>query len=128
MSGARPIAIGGYGSAVLLCALLAGCSSIPCGCDRECVSADLATRTAAQLGPPPTCGQFVLPNGASVDDGLDEDEAVLIVLWNNAAFQEQLTDIGVAHGDLVQAGLLPNPEVVYFFPVTHKPYKYLVDF
>ena len=74
------------------------------------------------------CGEIFLPNGSALDDGLLEDEAVLIALWNNAAFQELLTEIGIAQGDLVQAGLLPNPEVVYFFPVTDKPYKYLVDF
>ena len=89
---------------------------------------DLAVRTDHTLGPAACRGEVVLPNGAAIDDGLLEDEAVLIALWNNAAFQELLTEIGIAQGDLVQAGLLPNPEVVYFFPVTDKPYKYLVDF
>jgi cobalt-zinc-cadmium efflux system outer membrane protein len=126
MEAARPAAITVIFSA-LLCALT-GCTSVPCGCGRDCVAEDLAVRTDHTLGPAACRGEVVLPNGAAIDDGLLEDEAVLIALWNNAAFQELLTEIGIAQGDLVQAGLLPNPEVVYFFPVTDKPYKYLVDF
>lgn len=80
------------------------------------------------LGPPGCPGELVLPNGASLDDGLTEDEAVLIALWNNAAFLELLVDLDLAHADLVAAGLLPNPEFVYFWPVSEKPFKYLLDF
>ncbi len=69
-----------------------------------------------------------MPPGASLDDGLTEDEAVAIALWNNAAFQELLVDLGLARGDLIQAGLLPNPEFVYYWPMSDKPFKYLFDF
>ena len=126
MEAARPAAMAVIFTA-LLCALT-GCSSVPCGCDRDCLAEDLAVRTDHALGPAACSGEIVLPNGAALEDGLLEDEAVLIALWNNAAFQELLTEIGIAQGDLIQAGLLPNPEVVYFFPVTDKPYKYLLDF
>jgi cobalt-zinc-cadmium efflux system outer membrane protein len=68
-----------------------------------------------------------LPPGASLDDGITEDEAVSIALWNNAAFQELLADLGIARGDLIQAGLLPNPEFGYFFSVPDKPFKYVFD-
>src|SRR5262249_43210021 len=30
--------------------------------------------------------------------------------------------------DLIQAGLLPNPEFVYYWPEVGKPFKYLIDF
>lgn len=79
------------------------------------------------LGPEPACASFFLPNGADLSDGLTEEEAVLVALWNNAAFQEALTELGVARGDLIQAGLLPNPEAVYFFQVPDKPFKYALD-
>ncbi len=111
----------------VLLGLLPGCASTPQACDRACVSAKVADRTGFSLGPLPCGGRVVLPNGASLQDGLTEDEAVLVALWNNAAFQELLADLGIARGDLVQAGLLPNPEVVYFFPVSDKPYKYALD-
>ena len=53
---------------------------------------------------------------------------MLIALWNNAAFQEQLVDWKIAHGDLVQAGLLPNPELYFVFSAVNKPFKYAVEF
>lgn len=106
---------------------LAGCTLTPPVCDRSGLSEQVTERTGYALGPPPPTDRLVLPNGASVEDGLTEEEAVVIALWNNALFHEQLADLGVAHGDLVQAGLLPNPEAVYFVPVSNKPYKYLFD-
>lgn len=107
--------------------LAAGCTLTPPVCDRSCLSERVTERTGFALGPPPPPDRLVLPNGACVEDGLTEEEAVVIALWNNAAFHEQLADLSIAHGDLVQAGLLPNPEVVYFFPMPNKPYKYLID-
>lgn len=118
--------VGGVAGAVLC--LLAGCSTAPHACDRPDVSAAVESRAGYPLAPPPPCdGQLLLPNGASLADGLNEEEAVLIALWNNALFQELLADLGVARGDLIQAGLLPNPEVVYFFHVPDKPFKYALE-
>ncbi|MCI0461463.1 MAG: TolC family protein [Gemmataceae bacterium] len=111
----------------MLIVLLSGCTSTPPACDRSCVSALVAQRTGFSLGPQPCNGQVILPNGASLEDGLTEEEAVLVALWNNAAFQEQLADLGIARGDLVQAGLLPNPEFLYLSQVSHKPYRYAID-
>lgn len=68
-----------------------------------------------------------MPPGASLGHPITEDEAVSIALWNNAAFQEVLVDLGIARGDLIQAGLLPNPEFVYYWPMSEKPFKYLFD-
>src|SRR5262245_12703146 len=87
----------------LLC-LLAGCLTTPV-CDQGCLSGKVAERTGFPLGPPPCEGKFVVPNGVSLTEGLTEEGAVLVGLWNNAAFLELLADIGIAHGDLVQAGL-----------------------
>lgn len=70
---------------------------------------------------------LMLTNGADWADGLEVDEAVLIALWNNAAFREALVELDLAHADLVQAGLLPNPEFIYFFPVEAKPFKYAAE-
>jgi len=69
-----------------------------------------------------------MPPGAAFEDGLTEDEAVSIALWNNAAFQEQLVDLGLARSDLITAGLLPNPEFLYNFPTSAKRFKYLFEF
>lgn len=108
--------------------LLAGCQTAPHPPDRNAVSAHLTERVGQTVGADAGTGGVALPPGASLDDGVTDDEAVAIALWNNAAFQEQLADLGLARGDLIQAGLLPNPEFVYFFGVTDKPFKYLFDF
>ena len=59
---------------------------------------------------------------------MTEEEAVVLALWNNALFHEQLVELDLTKADLVQAGLLPNPEFVYYFPAENKPFKYLIDF
>lgn len=115
---------------LLRCAALVvvvGCHSLPPVCDRDCVSQKLSSRTGHGLVSETGCGQIVYPNGASLNDGLTEDEAVLIALWNNAAFLEQLVDWKIAHGDLVQAGLLPNPDVYYVASAPDKPFRYAVN-
>ncbi|MGC4007456.1 MAG: TolC family protein [Pirellulales bacterium] len=113
------------------------CSTLLSGCasnanytlsDRSCVAANLNCRFGKTVGSPTCPREVVFPNGISLHNELSEEEAVLLALWNNAAFLEQLTDLGIAHGDLVQAGLLPNPELLYYFPVSDKPFKYLFDF
>jgi cobalt-zinc-cadmium efflux system outer membrane protein len=115
------------GVVAALLALLAGCSTTPV-CDRTCISSAIQTRTGHDVGPPPPQGQVILPNGVNLEDGLTEEGAVLIALWNNALFQEQLADLGIAYGDLVQAGILPNPEFLYGWPMHLKAFKYLIDF
>jgi cobalt-zinc-cadmium efflux system outer membrane protein len=107
---------------------LAGCQTAPRAPDRGTVSADLSHRTGYTVPACPVPGEITLPPGASFDDGLTEDEAVAIALWNNAAFQELLTDLGLTRGDLIQAGLLPNPELLLYFAVPDKPFRYLFDF
>lgn len=115
---------------ILLGVVFTGCASNSqyCLTDRTCVSCNLVTRFGQPVGDPSCPREIVYPNGISLDREIAEEEAVLLALWNNAAFLELLADLGMAQGDLVQAGLLPNPEVGYFFPVTDKPYKYLLEF
>jgi cobalt-zinc-cadmium efflux system outer membrane protein len=106
---------------------LDGCANAPGAATRDTVSTQLVKRIGLGLAPPPKPGQMYLPNGISLGGALVEDEAVLIALWNNAAFSELLADLGIARGDLIQAGLLPNPEFVYYPGVPERPFKYLFD-
>lgn len=46
-----------------------------------------------------------------LEDSLSVDESVEICLLNNAALQAASLDVGLAHADLVQSGLLSNPSV-----------------
>ncbi len=58
---------------------------------------------------------------------LTEDDAVLYALNNNANFKALLIDLKLAKADLVNAGLLPNPELLFAFGVSNKPYRYAID-
>jgi cobalt-zinc-cadmium efflux system outer membrane protein len=107
--------------------LVSGCALPRHACDPACVSTKLAVRTGFTAATMPCEGTILLPNGATLADGLAEDEAVLIALWNNARFHATLAELGIAQGDLVQAGLLPNPEVGYFFSAPEEPFKYVLD-
>jgi cobalt-zinc-cadmium efflux system outer membrane protein len=62
----------------------------------------------------------VIPPGVGIEDGLTSDEAVAIALWNNPDFRVQLTDLGFARADLLEAGLLRNPVLSLLFPVGPK--------
>jgi len=105
----------------------AGCHTPPVA-SVPTVSAKLTERFGQSVSDAKSPGQVCLPPGVSLDAPLTEDAAIAVALYNNPAFQELLVDLGLAHADLIQAGLLPNPEFVYFFGVTDKPFKYLFDF
>jgi cobalt-zinc-cadmium efflux system outer membrane protein len=99
--------------------LLAGCK-VQSPYDRSYVSAGIRERTPYQLGQVAKPGQFSLPEGISLDDGLSEAEAVAIALWNNAQLQADLTALGFARADLIEAHMLPNPVFSLLFPVGPK--------
>ena len=105
--------------------LLAGCYSEPTHCSADTVLQSMDTRF--HLKGLSSEGQIV-PQEFTAEKPLQEDHAVLLALWNNPGLQDALVDLKLTRADLIQAGLLPNPEVVYYFNVTDKPFKYLVDF
>ena len=70
----------------------------------------------------------VIPPGVTLDDGLAVDEAVAIALWNNPDFRVQLTDLGFARADLVEAGLLKNPVLSLLFPIGPKQFEMALRF
>jgi cobalt-zinc-cadmium efflux system outer membrane protein len=96
--------------------------------DRSTIAALLTERIGHANSSQTCAAPITLPPGASLDDGLTEDEAISIALWNNAGFQAVLVDLGIARGDLIQAGLLPNPEFFYSFNVPDKPLRYAFEF
>lgn len=100
-----------------------GCKT-PKGCDQACVSQRVETRFGTTIG----THSPLVPETIAQGQPLPEEQAVMVALWNNAAFLEALMEIDLTRGDLVQAGLLPNPEFVYYWPAWEKPFKYLVDF
>jgi cobalt-zinc-cadmium efflux system outer membrane protein len=84
------------------------------------VSDEIHSRTGHELRLIEEEGVFKLPDNVSLDDGLAEDEAVAIALWNNAQFQADLVGLGFARADLIESGLLRNPVLSLLFPLGPK--------
>lgn len=106
--------------------LALGCQSIPSTIDKTGViqkifnyDSQLATKTEEDIH------QSEANLGKQLI--LDESDAVLLALNNNATFNTLLADLNIAKADLVNAGLLPNPELLFAFGVTNKPYRYAID-
>jgi cobalt-zinc-cadmium efflux system outer membrane protein len=97
--------------------LLAACSARSPH-DRDAVSRSINERTGHGLKPAATTA--LLPEGVALADGLTEEEAVAIALWNNAQFQADLTRLGFARADLIEAGLLRNPVFSLLLPLGPK--------
>lgn len=108
----------------VLTALCIGCAGLDDYDDRSFVSESVETRSGFGLGPEREPGETAIPEGVDVEDGLSEEEAVAIALWNNAAFQEALTELGFARADLIQAGMLTNPVLSVLFPVSSKQLEF----
>lgn len=110
--------------AVVFVAIVAiGCRSPQPCCDPHAVSRELNWRM--DVSPDVVCpGREVIPAGVDLEDGLSEDEAVQTALTNNSAFQATLAQLGMAHGDAVQAGLLTNPQFLIYFPTESKEGQY----
>jgi outer membrane protein, heavy metal efflux system len=105
---------------------LAGCAG-PSAPDRTSVSNGIKQRTDYQLGKATKPGTFSLPDGVSFENGLSEDEAVTVALWNNAQFQTDLALLGFTRADLIGAKMLPNPAFYFLFPVGPKLLETTLD-
>jgi len=108
------------------CFGLLGCrTSQPC-CHLDHVTAELESRTGQTLGPFVCPGETAIPPGIELSDGCTEDEAVAVALWNNAAYQEVLTQLGISRAQLLDAGLLTDPQFQIFFPLGPKQLEFTV--
>ena len=92
----------------LLILFITGCT-VETPYDRDYVSQGIQDRSDYQLGQVVKPGEFNIPDGVSLEDGLTQDEAVTLALWNNAQFQADLATLGFARADLIRANMLPNP-------------------
>ena len=57
----------------------------------------------------------------TLDSPLSSDDAAALALWNNRRLYADLSAIGLAEADLLDAGLLRNPRFDMLFPVGSKP-------
>lgn len=69
-----------------------------------------------------------LPPDVDLGDGITQEEAVAVALWNSPSFQATLADLGVARADLLDAGLLRNPILSLLFPLGPKQLEFTLQF
>ena len=69
-----------------------------------------------------------LPPDVNLTDGLTQEEAVAVALWNSPSFQATLLDLGIARADLVEAGLLRNPILSLLFPLGPKQLEFTLQY
>jgi len=68
------------------------------------------------------------PPDVNIADGLTQEEAVAIALWNSPSFQATLVDLGVARADLADAGLFRNPILSLLFPLGPKQLEFTLQY
>lgn len=100
---------------ISLAVIVSGCTSRSSHVSTQ-VSKRLEDRTGHGLNPNSQSSAFAVPPGVKLADGLSEDEAVAVAVWNNAAFQADLTALGFARSDLIEAGQLRNPMLSLLLP------------
>ena len=104
----------------------AGCASP--GSLRPAVSRQLQDRSGHPLGTVAAAGTWQLPPGVSLDRPLHDNEAVAIALWNNAVYQQLLSELGITRADIIAAGQLTNPTMLMLFPLGPKQFEFTARF
>ena len=103
--------------------IIAGCAATPKNKDPNHfshISEGIKERTDYTLRDSPESNQFDFPEWVTLDDGLSQDEAVTLALWNNAQLQVDLATLGFARADLIEAKMIPNPAFSLLFPIGPK--------
>ncbi len=95
--------------------------------DEKYVSDKIEQRSGFSL-PVESSDSLQLPAGVTDEDGLTEEEAVGIALWNNPQLQVVLADLGFARADLVEAGMFPNPVFSLLFPAGPKQLEFTLSY
>ena len=111
---------------VLAVLAFAGCASP--GSLRPTVSRQLQDRSGHPLGTAAAAGTWQLPPGVSLDRPIHDNEAVAIALWNNAVFQQLLSELGITRADIIAAGQLTNPTMLMLFPLGPKQFEFTARF
>lgn len=110
----------------LLILFIAAVTTLSCASARPPVESPVTDRILSATGAAArieASGPAELPPTVDPQDGLSTDEAVATALWNNAAFQVTLSQLGFARADLVDAGMLTNPVLSLLFPLGPKQFE-----
>lgn len=105
-------------------ASLPGCRTPVTTTTRHEVDGELTSRFGAGIGEERPDSDALVPAEVLLDDGISEDEAVHVALSNNAAFQQSLTQLGISTAQLLDAGLISDPQFTLFFPLGPKQLEF----
>lgn len=97
---------------------LAACAAV--GCVSVPASEEIEASLGAEIGQSlarPSGVEIHLPAGVSLDDGVDEHEAVELALANAPDFRALLESLRANAADVAQAQAIPNPELTLLVPV-----------
>ena len=91
------------------------------------VDKNIARATWHDLGPGKLPCEISIPELVQWDDGLDEEEAIAIGLWNHPGYQELLADLQITRADVIEAAQLQNPQVMTLLPVGPKQWEFTLN-
>ena len=116
-------------STVLLPLLIFLTAAIGLAEDRAGIATQIEQRTGYGLRPSEAVEMraFSLPPGVSVEGTISEQDAVAAALWNNTALESTLAELGLARADLIEAGLLVNPDLQMLFKIGVKPFEMMLN-
>lgn len=83
---------------------------------RTDVSDSLQNTTGFSLQNESKPGVPNIPPQVNAADGLTEEEAVSVALWNNAQLQADLANISISQADVINARVISNPLIRYLAP------------
>lgn len=92
----------------------------------ELSSRELEARSGFEISTARNDATVKVPDGVFLADGIDEDEAVVLSLWNDPDYQEALATLGFARADVIAAGLLANPALSVLFPAGSKQLEFTI--
>jgi len=107
-------------------AFISGCASVPKGIP-EITKSGIRERTGHVINEGPISESPSIPPGIDRSRPLSSDDAAGIALWNNPQFAADLATLGIARGDLIDAGQLRNPRIDVLFPLGLKPFEFLLN-
>ena len=96
--------------------LLSACATSSVSSDLASIGNTVAARSALpHLSIPGYDASEAVPEEADrlLEKPLSAETAVRVALLNNREARAALAEVGVARGDLLQAGLIPNPEAEF---------------
>ena len=95
--------------------------------DKTFVSDSIEEREGINLRPENLTDSLDIITYFNLDEGLTEEGAVALALWQNPQFQADLLDLGFSEADLIEAGMLKNPVFSLLFPIGPKQLEFALN-